>query len=331
LWAYDRRCPRSGGNACRRGQRASRYGRRIYVGTSTAGFALDAANGKEAWSVVTVDQTKPYTITGAPRVVKGKVLIGNGGAEFGVRGYVTAYDAETGKQAWRFHTVPGDPSQGFENQAMEMPPDLEGEWWKLGGGGTVWDSIVYDPALDLIYIGVGNGAPWNQTYRSPGGGDNLFLSSIVALRPDTGEYVWHFQENPGEDWDFTATQGIILADLTIDGKLRKVAMQAPKNGFFYVIDRETGKFISAKPYAPVNWATGVDPVTGRPIEVPEARYDLTGKMFLSTPGAAGAHSWQPMAYSPKTGLVYIPQQEMMFPYVHDKNWKPAARGFNNAP
>jgi quinohemoprotein ethanol dehydrogenase len=334
LWAYDPQVPRDTVvNACcdavNRG--VAVYRGKIYVGTLDGRLvALDAATGKEAWSVVTVDQTKPFTITGAPRVVKGKVLIGNGGAEFGVRGYVTAYDAETGKQAWRFYTVPGDPSQGFENKAMEMAAQTwKGEWWKLGGGGTVWDSIVYDPALDLIYIGVGNGAPWNQSYRSPGGGDNLFLSSIVALRPDTGEYVWHFQETPGEDWDFTATQGIILADLTIDGRLRKVAMQAPKNGFFYVIDRETGKFISAKPYAPVNWATGVDPVTGRPIEVPEARYDLTGKLFMQTPGAAGAHSWQPMAFNPKTGLVYIPEQELMFPYLAAKDWKPAARGFNN--
>ena len=334
LWDYDPKVQRDVVvNACcdavNRG--VAVWKGKIYVGVLDGRLvALDAATGKEVWSVLTVDQTKPYTITGAPRVVKGKVLIGNGGAEYGVRGYVTAYDAATGKQVWRFYTVPGDPSQAFENKAMEMAAQTwKGEWWKYGGGGTVWDSMVYDPTLDLLYIGVGNGAPWNQSYRSPGGGDNLFLSSIVALRPDTGEYVWHFQETPGEDWDFTATQGIILADLTIDGKLRKVAMQAPKNGFFYVIDRETGKFISAKPYAPVNWATGVDPVTGRPIEVPEARYDLTGKLFMQTPGAAGAHSWQPMAFSPKTGLVYIPEQELTFPYLAAKDWKPAARGFNN--
>jgi quinohemoprotein ethanol dehydrogenase len=335
LWAYDPKVVRDVVvNACcdavNRG--VAVWKGKVYVGVLDGRLvALDAATGKEVWSVVTVDQTKPYTITGAPRVVKGKVLIGNGGAEFGVRGYVTAYDAETGKQAWRFYTVPGDPSQPFENKAMEMAAQTwNGEWWKLGGGGTVWDSMVYDPALDLLYIGVGNGAPWNQSYRSPGGGDNLFLSSIVALRPDTGEYVWHFQETPGETWDFTATQNIILADLTIDGKPRKVAMQAPKNGFFYVIDRENGKFISAKPFAPVNWATGVDPVTGRPIEVPEARYYLTGKLFLQTPGAAGAHNWQPMAFNPKTGLVYIPEQELIFPYFSAKDWKPSTRGFNNA-
>ena len=335
LWAYDPKVARDVDvkaccDAVNRGVAA--WKGKLYVGVLDGRLvALDAATGKEVWSVVTVDQTKPYTITGAPRVVKGKVIIGNGGAEFGVRGYVTAYDAETGKQAWRFYTVPGDPSLGFEDKAMAMAAQTwTGEWWKLGGGGTVWDSIVYDPALDLLYIGVGNGAPWNQFYRSPGGGDNLFLSSIVALRPDTGEYVWHFQETPGETWDFTATQQIMLADLTIDGKPRKVAMQAPKNGFFYVVDRETGKFISAKPYAPINWATGVDPATGRPIEVPEARFYKTGKLWMQTPGAAGAHSWQPMAFNPKTGLVYIPEQELTFPYLHAPDWKPAARGFNNA-
>ena len=335
LWAYDPKVPREVAvNACcdvvNRG--VAVWKGKVYVGTLDGRLvALDAATGKEAWSVVTVDQSKPYTITGAPRVVKGKVLIGNSGAEFNVRGYVTAYDAETGRQAWRFYTVPGDPSRAFENPAMETAAKTwTGEWWKQGGGGTVWDAIVYDPELDLVYIGVDNGDPWNGAYRSPGGGDNLFLTSIVALRPETGEYVWHFQENPGDIWDFSATQQMILADLTIDGKPRKVLMQAPKNGFFYVIDRETGKFISGKPYAPVNWATGLDPVTGRPIEVPEARYDKTGKLWMQTPGAAGAHSWQPMAFNPKTGLVYIPEQELMFPYLSAKDWKPSARGFNNA-
>ena len=335
LWAYDPQVAREiVVNACcdavNRG--VAVWKGKVYVGVLDGRLvALDAATGKVAWSVVTVDQSKPYTITGAPRVVKGKVLIGNGGAEFGVRGYVSAYDAATGKQVWRFFTVPGDPSRGFENKAMEMAAQTwTGEWWKQGGGGTVWDSIVYDPALDLVYIGVDNGDPWNGTYRSPGGGDNLFLTSIVALRPDTGEYVWHFQENPGEVWDFSATQQMILADLVIDGKPRKVLMQAPKNGFFYVIDRETGKLISAKVYAPMNWATGVDPVSGRPIEVPEAHYERTGKLWMQTPGAAGAHSWQPMAYHPKTGLVYIPEQELTFPYLSARDWKPAARGFNNA-
>ncbi|MFO1409313.1 MAG: PQQ-dependent dehydrogenase, methanol/ethanol family [Steroidobacteraceae bacterium] len=334
LWAYDPQVQRDVGvkaccDAVNRGVAVWRG--KVYVGVLDGRLvALDAATGKEAWSVVTVDQSKPYTVTGAPRIVKGMVIIGNGGAEFGVRGYVTAYDAATGKQVWRFYTVPGDPSQGFENPAMEMAAKTwTGEWWKQGGGGTVWDSIVYDPEFDRIYIGVDNGDPWNGNYRSPGGGDNLFLTSIVALKADTGEYVWHFQQNPGEIWDFSATQQMILATLTIDGKPRKVLMQAPKNGFFYMLDRETGKFMSAKAYAPMNWATGVDPVTGRPIEVPEARYDKTGKVWMQTPGAAGAHSWHPMAFSPKTGLVYIPEQELTFPYFGAKDWKPSARGFNN--
>ena len=226
-----------------------------------------------AWSTQTFDKTKAYTITGAPRVVKGKVLIGSGGGEYDVRGYVGAYDAETGELVWRFYTVPGNPENGQESKALEMAEKTwNGEWWHYGGGGTVWDSMVYDPELDLVYIGVGNGAPWNQRIRSPGGGDNLFLSSIVALKADTGEYVWHYQTTPGETWDYTATQPMMLADLEIEGQMRKVLMQAPKNGFFYVLDRATGEFISAENYIPITWATHVDPETGRPVETPDARY-----------------------------------------------------------
>ena len=210
-------------------------------------MALDAATGKPVWEVMTVEPGSRYTITGAPRVVKGKVIIGNGGGEMGVRGYVSAYDAATGRQVWRFYTVPGDPSKPFENPALEKAAakTWKGEWWKYGGGGTVWDSMAYDPELDLLYIGTGNGSPWNRAIRSPGGGDNLFLSSIVALRPETGEYVWHYQTTPGDTWDYTAAQHMILADLAIDGRARKVIMQAPKNGFFYVLDRATGELISA--------------------------------------------------------------------------------------
>ena len=285
LWQYDPKVPgETGVKACcdtvNRGVAA--YEGKMFLGTLDGRLvALDAATGNEVWSVVTVDQTKAYTITGAPRVIKGKVIIGNGGAEFGVRGYVSAYDAESGKMLWRFYTVPGDPSQPFEAPILEQAAKTwRGEWWKLGGGGTVWDSMAYDPELDLLYIGTGNGSPWNQQYRSPGGGDNLFLSSIVALKPDTGEYVWHYQSTPGETWDFTATQHIVLADLTIDGQPRKVLMQAPKNGFFYVIDRTNGKLISAKPFVPVNWASEIDLKTGRPVENPPARF--------MNPKAAGA-------------------------------------------
>ncbi|MDX1269992.1 MAG: hypothetical protein R3311_21680, partial [Oceanisphaera sp.] len=255
----------------------------------------------------------PYTITGAPRVAKGKVYIGNGGAEYGVRGFVSAFDVETGKRLWRFYTVPGNPADGFENEAMERAAKTwSGEWWKFGGGGTVWDSIVYDPELDQLYIGVGNGSPWNQKIRSPEGGDNLYVSSVVALNPDTGEYLWHYQETPGETWDYTATQHIMLGEMEWQGEQRKVIWHAPKNGFFFVIDRETGKLLSAEPYADVNWATHYDMKTGRPVETENARY-LDGPQFIK-PSSMGAHNWQPMAYHPGTGLVYIPAIDGMFEY-----------------
>ncbi len=293
--------------------------------------ALDAKTGKPVWSVVTVDQTKNYTITGAPRIVKDKVIIGNGGAEYGVRGYVTAYDIATGKQAWRFYTVPGNPADGPQSKAMQMAAKTwSGEWWKYGGGGTVWDAMAYDPDLDLLYIGVGNGGPWDRKVRSEGKGDNLFLSSIVALRPETGEYVWHFQELPGDEWDYTATQHMILADLKIDGKVRKVLMQAPKNGYFYVIDRTNGKFISGTPYVELNWSRGLDPVTGRPDIVPAARYSENGKAFLGMPSPAGGHGWQPMSFSPKTGLVYFPVAQIPYNYVAENagDFKYDPRGWN---
>ena len=277
LWSYDPQVPRDTlvkgcCDAVNRGVAA--WQGRLFVGTFDGRLvALDAASGRELWSVQTVDPAKPYTITGAPRVVKGKVLIGNGGAELGVRGYVSAYDATDGRLAWRFHTVPGDPALGFESPAMaRAAATWTGRWWTQGGGGTVWDAMAYDAKLDLLYIGVGNGSPWNRALRSPGGGDNLFLSSIVALRPDTGEYVWHYQQTPGESWDYTATQHMILADLRIDGRWRAVILQAPKNGLFYVIDRRTGQLISAKPFVPVTWTSGVDVSTGRPVENPGVRF-----------------------------------------------------------
>lgn len=332
LWEYDPEVPgETAVKACcdvvNRGLAA--WGDKLFLGTLDGRLvALDRATGAERWSEVTVDQSASYTITGAPRVIDGKVIIGNGGAEFGVRGYVTAYDADTGKQAWRFYTVPDAPGKNTADYLKAAEQTWKGEWWKLGGGGTVWDAMAYDPELDLLYIGVGNGSPWNQAYRSPGGGDNLYLSSVVAIRAKTGEYVWHFQETPGETWDFTATQHIMLADLTIDGKPRKVLMHAPKNGFFYVIDRTDGKFISGKPYVPVNWASGLDPVSGRPIENPEARYDKTGKPFIGTPGAIGGHSWHPMAYDPKQRLVFIPANIAAFAYVPQAGWAARKMGFN---
>ncbi len=323
-WAYDPQVlPEKAAHACcdvvNRG--VAVYNGKVFVGTIDGRLiALDAASGQPVWSTQTVDVDRPYTITGAPRVVKGKVIIGNGGAEYGVRGFVSAYDVDDGGLVWRFYTVPGNPTDGFENNAMKKAAETwTGEWWKYGGGGTVWDSMAYDPELDLLYIGVGNGSPWNQKVRSPKGGDNLYLSSIVALRPDTGDYVWHYQTTPGETWDFTATQHIMLADMELGGVVRKVLMQAPKNGFFYVIDRVTGKLISANNFVPVTWATHIDLKTGRPVENPEARYP-EGRAVVK-PSPFGAHNWHPMAYSPLTGLVYIPAQDVPFLYqdkVDDK-------------
>jgi len=336
LWAYDPAVPRDTlvkacCDAVNRG--VALWKGRVYVGTLDGRLvAIDAATGKEAWSVVTVDQSQPYTITGAPRVVKDKVIIGNAGAEMGVRGYVSAYDAASGKLAWRFHTVPGDPSKPFENPILaQATKSWKGDlWWKRGGGGTVWDAIVYDPGLDLLYIGTGNGSPWSQAERSPGGGDNLFLSSIVALRPETGEYVWHYQETPGETWDYTSTQPLMLADLPIEGKPRRVLMHAPKNGFFYVIDAASGKPLSARNFVPVNWASGIDLKTGRPIENPAARYDRTGKPFVVMPSSRGGHNWMPMAYSPKTGLVYIPAHDTAERFAPEPGFAMKPMAYNTA-
>ena len=333
LWSYDPEVP--GGwavHACcdvvNRG--VAVWEGKVYVGTLDGRLvALDAATGEELWDVNTIDRTKPYTITGAPRVVKGKVLIGNGGAEMGVRGYVSAYDAATGDLAWRFYTVPGNPADGFENPILATAAETwNGEWWALGGGGTVWDSMAYDPELDLLYIGTGNGSPWNHTFRSEGEGDNLFLASIVALDPDDGSYVWHYQVSPGETWDHTATQQITIADLVIDGQERRVLMQAPKNGFFYVLDAETGELISAKNFTDVAWATHIDLETGRPVETPEARYNETGEPFVSLHNPNGAHTWHSMSYSPLTGLVYMPIHGAPFVYGAPESFTPVAMAAN---
>jgi quinohemoprotein ethanol dehydrogenase len=335
LWSYDPEVPRALGvrgccDVVNRGVAA--WKGKIFVGTFDGRLvALDARTGKQIWSVMTVDPDKPFTITQAPRVIKGRVLIGNSGAEYGVRGYVSAYDAETGALTWRFYTVPGDPAKPPENPILtEATKTWRGEWWKSGGGGTVWESLSYDPELNLIYFGVSNGLEWNQSYRSEGQGDNWFLSSIVAVNADTGDYVWHYQATPGEEWDYDAVQQLILADLTIDGVSRKVLMQANKNGFFYVLDRRTGKLISAQNFTPVTWASGVDQKTGRPIENPDSRYDRTGKADSQLPGALGAHSWQAMAFNPKTGLVYVPAQEIGMIYEPVKDFKAAAIGWNIA-
>ncbi len=305
------------------------YRGKVYAGTIDGRMvSVTAETGELVWETQTTPEGAAYAITGAPRIADGKILIGNGGAEFGVRGFVSAYDAETGELDWRTYTVPGDPAEGHESEWMaEAAETWSGDWWQAGGGGTAWDAIVYDPELDLVYIGVGNGSPWYSRLRSPGGGDNLYLSSILAVRASDGEYVCHYQTTPGDNWDYTATQPLMLAELEIDGRERKVIMQAPKNGFFYVIDRETCEFLSGEAFANVTWATGIDE-NGRPIENPDAR-DLVGGVHVA-PGPEGSHNWHPMSYNPETGLVYFPMNEHSMLHAVDDDWEYDARRINIA-
>lgn len=326
LWSFDPKVDRALGyrgccDVVNRG--VALYQGKVFVAAYDGRLiALDAASGRKLWEQDTIiDRRYSYTITGAPRVFKGKVIIGNGGAEFGVRGYITAYDAATGAQQWRWFTVPGDPSKPFEDESMAAAAktwDPSGKYWEAGGGGTAWDTLAFDPELNLMYVGTGNGAPWSRSKRSPAGGDNLYLASIVALNPDTGKYVWHYQETPGDNWDYTSTQPMVLADLKLDGQPRKVILHAPKNGFFFVIDRTNGKFISAKNFVDVNWATGYD-ANGRPLERPEAR--AADKAYDAIPGPYGAHNWHPMSFNPQTGLVYLPAQHVPLNLMDDKTWQ----------
>ena len=339
LWQFDPKVPGATGvKACcdvvNRG--AAYWNGKVYVGTLDGRLiALDAKSGRIVWSVDTVNTAKSYTITGAPRIIKGKVLIGNGGAEFGVRGYISAYDSETGRLAWRFYTVPGQPGKpdgAASDRVLAAVADKtwDGHWWRDsggGGGGTVWDSMAYDPTLDLLYVGVGNASYWNRKYRSAGSGDNLFLGSVLALRPDTGDYVWHYQETPGDQWDYTSTQNMVLADLSIDGQLRHALIHAPKNGVFYVIDRTNGKLLSGKPFVHVNWMTGFDRA-GHVIVNPKSDYGSTNSVWIGQPGPAGAHSWQPMAFNRDTELAYIPVQENTGVYLTDPSFKPKPLGIN---
>lgn len=313
LWQHDAKVPEHAGAELRMawGSRGMVYANgRVFVGTMDGRLlALDAKTGTPAWTAQTTQKEDGRYITGAPWVFGNTVVIGHGGGDFGpVRGYVTAYDQTTGKQLWRFYTVPGDPAKGFENKAMEMAAKTwTGEWWKLGGGGTAWNAMAYDQKYDWIYIGTGNGGPWNQKLRSPGGGDNLFLCSVIALDAKTGEYLWHYQVNPGETWDYNAAMDMALETLMIDGKPRDVLMTAPKNGFFYVLDRATGKFISAGQIAQQNWNRGFDAI-GRPDEDPAARYP-DGKPFMIFPSVFGAHGPEAMSFNPETGLAYIPTNQ----------------------
>jgi quinohemoprotein ethanol dehydrogenase len=331
LWRWDSKADRIRGykaccDAVNRG--VAFYKDKVFVGVLDGRLvALDAKTGVAKWDVQTTPTDLPYTITGAPRVVDGKVIIGNGGSELGVRGFVSAYDAETGALAWRFYVVPGNPADGFENKAMEEAAKTwKGEWWKGGGGGTPWDAFAYDSDAKLLYVGTGNGSPWDQSIRSPGGGDNLYLSSIVALNVANGEMVWHYQTTPGDMWDYTAVQQMTLATLDINGTPRKVLMQAPKNGYYYVLDRLTGELLSAEPYAKVTWSKGVDMKTGRPIETRQARY--TDKLVTLFPSPGGGHNWQPMSFNPGTGLMYIPAVEASFVYGREPGFQ-RVNGFWN--
>jgi PQQ-dependent dehydrogenase (methanol/ethanol family) len=332
LWEYDPEVPGRWGRygCCDVVNRGVAYWEgKIFVGAFDGRLiAIDARTGQEIWQVKTTDQSKPYTSTGAPRVINGKVIIGNGGAEFGVRGYFSAYDADSGKMLWRFYTVPASTEGPHESPALEK---AAATWskdtrWEVGGGGTVWDSMAYDPELDLLYVGVGNGSPWGREIRSPGGGDNLYLSSILAVNPDDGSLVWHYQTTPGDSWDYTATQHILLTDLELDGRTRKVLMQAPKNGFFYILDRATGELLSADKYIDATWASHVDMKTGRPVETGRADWSHGPKMVM--PFDPGGHNWPPMSINPGTGLVYIPTHVGAMLYKPDDNFTHQPGGQN---
>ncbi len=277
-------------------------------------IAVDAKTGKKVWETQATDPTKWLSITGAPRIADGRIFIGEAGSEFEERGYLSAYDAETGKQLWRWWAVPGDPSKGFEQPELASAAETwHGEWWKMGGGGAPWDGITYDPVTGYVYLGTGNGATWPSEIRSPGGGDNLYTASIVALDAKTGKFKWYYQETPSESFDFDSTAQITTADLVIDGRTQHVVMHAPKNGIFYVLDAKTGKVLSAKPFVPsVNWMTGFDK-NYRPILNPEGDYGKTGKGFWLV--GFQSHVWYPMSFNPETGLVYVPTTYASYPYV----------------
>ena len=303
----------------------------IYLGTLDGYIvAINADSGEEEWRKLTVDPDAQYTITSAPRIIKGQVLIGNSGSEKTARGYLGAYDAKTGEDLWRVYTVPGNPELGFETPQMELAAATwSGQWWELGGGGTVWDAIVYDELNDLVIFGTGNGTPWDQRARDPEGGDNLFVASILAVDAETGEYAWHYQTTPGDTWDYDAMSPMMLLDLEVDGIERHVVAQPNKNGFFYMIDAGTGELLRAYPFTEVNWATGIDLASGRPIEVPEARYDFEN-IYNLAPGVQGGHGWHANAWNPDTGYIYIATQRAYFAMQSDANFVPNPDGNNLA-
>ena len=316
LWKYDPQVNRAkSGNACcdvvNRGV-ALGHGKVFVAAFDGRIVAINAADGSKAWESDASDGSgRTFALTGSPLLIGKRVLVGSGGAEFNARGYVSAFDVDTGKLAWRFYTVPGDPKKPDENAAMTMARKTwtGDQYWQQGGGGTVWNGMAYDPETDLLYFGTGNGVSWNKLERGEPNGDNLFISSIVAVKAATGEYAWHYQETPNDNWDYDACANIVLADVEFQGQPRKVLLHAPKNGFFYVIDRKTGQLLSAEKFAPTTWATHVDLKTGRPV-VDQKVADWSKEAKIVAPGPFGAHNWQPMSFSPKTGLVYIPVQDV---------------------
>lgn len=330
-WSFDPEVPRDTlvrvcCDAVNRG--VALYGDKVFVASLDGRLiAIDQETGNQAWSTTVVPDLDNYAITGAPRVANGLVLIGSAGSEFRARGFLAAYDWKTGEEIWRFHTVPGNPADGFENEAMEAAAKTwAGAWWEFGGGGTVWDSITFDPITNLVYFGTANAEPWNPNTNDRGLGDALYTGSIVAVDADTGEYAWHFQETPEDRWDFDSNAQITVAEIDFEGQQRRVVMHAPKNGFFYVLDARTGQFLSGEAFVPVNWADGLDPVTGRPNILPEARYEQTGEVFIGTPGLYGGHTWHPMSYSPQTGLMYIPANNTIMPYLADDEFEGSELG-----
>ena len=333
LWSYDPKVERTkGADACcdvvNRGVAVADG--RVFLGALDGRLiALDARTGRELWSVQTTDTSLPYTVTAAPRVIHGKVIVGNGGAEYRTRGYLSAYDARTGRFAWRWYVVPGDPSKPFEQPELKAAAKTwTGEWWRIGGGGNPWDGMAYDAELNTLFVGTGNGNPWNPAVRSPGGGDNLFLASVVALDPDTGRYKCHLQETPEDAWDYTSTQPLMVAELPYPGGRRKVVMHAPKNGLFFVLDARTCRPVAVEKFGPITWASGWDMKSGRPVENAEARYHRTGRPAIVTPAALGMHNWHPMAFSPRTGLVYLPVQVANAAYAGVKDFKLNLSGWN---
>ncbi len=336
LWTYDPQVPREQARyaCCEPVSRGLAMWRdRIVIATLDGRLiALDRASGKPLWTTRTFGDDFTYAITGAPRVFGDMVVVGQSGGDFGVRGFVSAYSAETGEKLWKFFLTPGDPAKGPDGEVSDAVMDwvrptwFGDKYWELGGGANPWDAIAYDPALDLVYVGTGNASPHSRYYRSANQGDNLFVCSIVALHGKDGSYAWHYQMNPGEEWDWTCTQSIVSADLTINGKPRKVLMQAPKNGFFYVLDRATGEFISAKNHVMQNWNEGFD-AKGRPVTSEAVRYGFDPKLVM--PGPGGAHNWFPMAFSPRTGLAYFPAYQSGFVYALQPDWKPQPKRSNS--